>query len=223
MMLRKILVGAMCLCLAVAIAPVFAANGDNLRTIIADRTGTDCVTTGPSGSHSSVGVGVAYNGVNLLLSCYSDDTVTAVSPADGSQVMVHHITGASALGALAWDSTNTQLWACSGFDTVGIVDLTANTFTPKFTTTSVIFGDGSPGSGCFDGLAYDGMDNTIWASGDANDRLNHYSTTGAPISATNGMTGKLGGCGNSGIAVGGTNLYLANDVVARKSTRPTRA
>lgn len=193
-------------------ASVFAANGDNLRQIIADRTGTACASYNAAGDHSSVGVGIAFDGVKLLISCYGDSTITEIDPADGSQIAVHPIAGATALGAMAWDAVNGQLWACSSFGTVGIVNLALNTFTPVFDTYSVAFpGGAGNGTGCFDGLAYDGTDNTIWASGDVSDSVEHYTIAGGPISKTPGMYGALGGYGNSGIAVGGPKLYLANN------------
>jgi hypothetical protein len=112
---------------------------------------------------------------------------------------VHNITGASSLGALAWDKDRGLLWACSGFSTVGTIDLSTDVFTAAF-------GSG----GCFDGLAYDGTDDTIWTSGDASSTLNHYTLTGTLILAQS-MSGKIGSCGNSGIAVGGSQLFLANN------------
>src|SRR6266542_6606497 len=38
------------------------ANGDNLRQIIADRSGTDCASVNAAGNHNSVGVGIAFDG-----------------------------------------------------------------------------------------------------------------------------------------------------------------
>lgn len=197
--------------IALGLQYVGAANGDNLRQIIADRTGTACVSYNAAGDHGSVGVGIAFDGIKLLISCYSDNSITEINPADGSQIVVHTISGASSLGAMAWDAVNNQLWACSGFGTVGIVDLALNTFTPAFDTYAVAFPGGGTGSGCFDGLAYDGTDNSIWASGDVSDSVEHYTAPGVPISKTSGMYGLLGGYGNSGIAVGGAKLYLANN------------
>src|SRR6266516_1126491 len=173
-----------------------AANGDTLRTILADRTGTDCASVDPEGHHNSVGVGIAFDGTNLLISCYSDNTVTAVSPATGAQVAIHSITGASFLGALAWDNGRQLLWACSGFNTIGTIDLATNVFTPAFTV-----------NGCFDGVAYDASDDTLWSSPDATNDVTHSSVTGTSL----GEFFPALPCGNSGIAVGGPLLYLATD------------
>lgn len=173
-----------------------AANGDNLRQIIADRSGTDCASVDADGHHNSVGVGVAFDGTNLLLSCYSDNTVTAVSPADGSQIAVHHIVGAGALGALAWDNGRHVLWACSNFSTIGTIDLTTDVFVPLFNT-----------NGCFDGTAYDSSDDSVWTSPDATNHITHYTSTGVNV----GEFFPSLPCGNSGIAVGGSLLYLATN------------
>lgn len=185
-----------------------AANGDNLRTIIADRTGTACASINAAGDHLSVGVGIAFDGTNLLISCFSDNTVTAINPADGSQVGIHNIVGASSLGALAWDNGRGLLWACSAFNTVGTIDMTTNVYTPTF----VIAGSGVLAPGCFDGLAYDGSDDTIWASGDVSPSVEHFTVTGTQLSSNPvSLGGCNGGFPSSGIAVGGPLLYLANN------------
>jgi len=180
--------------------PTEAATGDGLRTIIADRTGTACASIDVDGNHSGVGVGLAFDGTNLLITCYDDNTVTVINPADGSQVAAHFLTGASSLGAIAYDAANNRLWGCSASNTVGTIDLAFNSFTTAFSS-----------GGCFDGLAYDGADDTIWASGDAQNTLRHYQTDGTQIGGDFDITGKLGSYGNSGIAVGGDQLYLANN------------
>lgn len=178
------------------------ANGDNLATIIADRTGTACASYNAAGNHSSVGVGIAFDGTSLLISCYSDNTVTAVNPSNGAQVAIHAITGASSLGALAWDNGRGLLWACSNFDTVGTIDLATNVFTAAFS--------GGFANGCFDGLAYDASDDTLWTSQDVSSHVEHWTTTGTLLSSSS-IAGMIGSCGNSGIAVGGAKLYLANN------------
>ena len=181
-----------------------AANGDNLRLINADTTGTACAD---SAVGFKVGVGLAFDGTSLLVSCYNDSSVTPVSPVDGSQAAApHFISGASSLGALAWDNGRHVLWACSAFNTVGTIDLTTDVFTPKFTVP-----------GCFDGLAYDGADDTVWTSPDATSEVTHSSVLGATLGT---FYPALGNCGNSGIAVGGSLLSLANNGCSEIYTSP---
>lgn len=178
-----------------------AANGDTLRQIHADQSGTACVNGG-------IGVGLAFDGTNLLVSCYYDSTIVAVSPVDGHQISVHHIIGGSSLGALAWDNGRGVVWACNSFSVAGTIDMSTNVFVPAFNT-----------QGCFDGLAYDGSDDTIWASGDAAGSTQHYSIAGLQLDS-HSWGGGLGGYGNSGIAVGGPLLYLANDGGSQIYTSP---
>jgi uncharacterized repeat protein (TIGR01451 family) len=175
------------------VGTVSGANGDNLRFINADTNGTQCGDADPA---FGIGVGLAFDGTNLLLSCYNDSKVTAVSPADGSQVAIHTIIGASSLGALAWDNTRGLLWGCSNFNVVGTIDLSTNIFTPRFGV-----------HGCFDGLAYDGSDDTIWTSPDAQNDVGHFTTAGVTLAHYFPALP----CGNSGIAVGGPLLYLATN------------
>jgi hypothetical protein len=59
-------------------------------------------------------------------------------------------------------------------------------------------------------LAYDGVDDTIWVSPDAYTTIYHYSNAGVLL-ASFPLGSLLGGNGNSGIAVGGSALYLGND------------
>ncbi len=173
------------------VGTVSAANGDNLRTIVGDTSGTAC---------PSIGTGLAFDGTNLLLSCWGDNKIVAVSPANGSQIAIHSISGGSGFGALAWDNGRQLLWACNNHGSeVGTIDLTTNTYTTRFFS-----------QGCTDGLAYDGSDDTLWTSADVSPSNQHYSITGTLI-ATFSNVGLIGANGNSGIAVGGPSLYLANN------------
>lgn len=196
-MKRIIILLALAMAMAGSPGVASAANGDNLRTIIADRGGAACTSIDPEGNHGSVGTGLAFDGTNLLLSCWDDGNIVAVSPADGSHVATHTIAGISNLEALAWDDGRKLLWACTDHASVGTIDLTANTFTPRFGV-----------AGCTDGLAYDAADDTIWASPDVSTTVYHYMSDGTLIGS---FPVSLGGYGNSGIAVGGTLLYLANN------------
>jgi hypothetical protein len=176
-----------------------AADGDNLRQIIADRGGFPCSSVDADGNHSGIGTGIGFNGTNLLLTCWGDNHVVEVSPADGHFVAAHTIVGATDLRAVAWDDTRHVLWACNGTDTVGQIDLSLNTYVAVFVS-----------QGCIDGLAYDASDDTIWSSDDVSPHTEHYTTAGVLISS-NSNVGLIGGCGNSGIAASGSNLYLANN------------
>lgn len=190
-MKRLLTVCAVVVCSFAWVGAAPAANGDNLRTITADTSGTAC---------PSIGTGIAFDGTNLLLSCWYDSKIVEIDPANGAQVSIHTISGASGFGAIAYDNGRHLLWACqNAASEVGTIDLTTNTFTPVFNSY-----------GCTDGLAYDGSDDTIWSSADVSPTDEHWTTTGTLLMQFFNA-GKIGGCGNSGIAVGGPNLYLAND------------
>jgi len=188
--------------------PAGSVTGDTTSTIVADRTGTTCVpNTGEPANGDIRGdpfgfnywTGIAFDGTSLILSCHEDPILTFVNPTSGAQVKLLTTTGTTDLGALAYDKGRGMLWACNNGD-VGLVDLATGTYTKVFTASD----------DCLDGLAYDGSDDTIWASGDAQSSIQHYSSTGSPLGSMD-LSGKLGNCGNSGIAVGGANLYLANN------------
>lgn len=170
-----------------------AATGDSLASFDA------AVTAGIPAC--SVGTGIAFDGTNLFLSCWGSNVlqrVNAATHASGGAALT--IAGMTDIKALAFDSSRGKIWACQGNATVFLIDPVASTSVTQF-----------PVAGCTDGLAYDGADDTIWASGDQSDTISHYTNTGALIASFSGMVAKLGGRGNSGIAVGGTNLYLGND------------
>jgi hypothetical protein len=201
-MRRTFLVGTAVMLGVTGAGSALAATGDNLRNITANQNGTNCADANRTGdANGAIGTGVAFDGTNLLVSCWSDNTVVEVSPADGSQVTIHEITGVTGLGALAWNNTDQQLWACKnppGND-VGTIDLVTNIFTFKFTS-----------KGCTDGLAFDANDDTIWSSADAANSIQHYQLDGTLITNTS-LAGEIGNAMNSGIAVGGAKLYLANN------------
>lgn len=168
-------------------APQFA-KGDQLRQI-----------NGGYSQYCGINVGLAFDGTNLWMSCYENNKLDKLNPATGALISSVSVPGLSATGAMAWDNGLQKMWVCSGFTQVHLVDL--NTATTQFKFNS---------GGCFDGLAYDGLDNTIYASADADCIVRHYKVDGTLLSSNN-ICGKLGGAGNSGIAVGGDKLYLANN------------
>ena len=177
----------------------------------------------PSGMSQT---GVAFDGSRLLISCWGDTTITAVNPADGSELLVYTITGngAKAFGALAYDRSSGTLWACASYSTVqtternanevGTITLNANgtgTYTPRFTTP-----------GCVNGLAFDTgttseRAGTLWTSANIATKVYNWTTSGTQREVhdiTSTSTVRVGF--NSGIAVGGGNLYLANPQTSTK-------
>lgn len=169
-----------------------AADGTILRTISAQNYAC------------SVGTGLAFDGRNLLLSCDYDNVIRVISPVDGSFVDSYSIDGMTAIGALAWDRSHNQLWACGGF---GADDTIVYKIDVATKASSIAF---SGTMGCPDGLAYDGTDDSLYLSGDAAQTVQHYKVDGTLISNTD-VSGLLGGCGNSGIAVGGQYVFMANN------------
>ena len=176
------------------------ANSVLLRTLIFDHSNTACAGVDSSGNLSSTATqtGVAFDGSRLLLSCWNDNTITAVSPVNGSQLAVYHITGGTGFGALAWDATRGVLWACNQHTAdVGTIDLNTSTYTKVFTAR-----------GCTDALAVDPLDGTIWAGRDGGHTvatLEHYTATGTLLGSTN-----IGNLVNdrSGIAFAGSRVYV---------------
>jgi hypothetical protein len=171
----------------VGISDAQAADGTLLRTITAENYG--CGT----------GTGLAFDGSRLLLSCWSDNVIRLVNPENGADLGSIEVPLASSFGALAWDRGRNRLWACDG-----------SRFIERINLANGLIEDSFSSEGCIDGLAYDGSDDTIWSSDDAAPTVEHYKLDGTLISSTP-IGGKLGNCGNSGIAVGGTVLLLSNN------------
>jgi hypothetical protein len=176
------------------------ANSVLLRTLIFDHSNTACAGVDSNGNLSSTATqtGVAFDGSRLLLSCWNDNTITAVSPVDGSQLAVYHISGGTDFGALSWDPTRNVLWACNLHeDEVGTIDLTTSTYTKVFTAR-----------GCTDALAWDPLDGTLWAGRDGGHTvatLEHYTTTGTLLGAKS-----IGNLVNdrSGVAFAGSRVFV---------------
>ena len=180
-------------------------------------------------------IGIAFDGVNLLLSCTNTNAIDIINPSDGSFVgqvdaPVGYGTG---YGALAYDSTRHRTWACRLYDDGDHDALTS----PDIVLIDASLGGtgavstpihtGADGARCFDGLAFDAADaggGGLWHSADQECLVGHTSAN--PGSGNNGVLlaapnpnpatvcpAKLGSGGkNSGIAVGGTNLFLATPV-----------
>lgn len=174
--------------------PAQAAFGDKLAEFGA------AVTAGVPGC--GVGTGIAFDGTYLYLSCWGSNTLYKVNPATHASGGSITLSGVSDIGAMAYDGGRDRLWVCNGGSTVVAIDLGTAAPDPSIQSFGV--------QGCIDGLGYDGEDDTIWASPDANSMTYHYATDGTLV-GSNANTSLLGGTGNSGIGVGGTDMYLANN------------
>jgi hypothetical protein len=178
-----------------------AATGDLLRSI-----------TAANPENCGVNVGIAFDGQHLLVSCVSGDghgstKIDYINPSDGSLAssLTVNLPG---VAAMAYDAGRGKLWVCdspTGGNSPGsgtevfLIDPNTGLATDEF-----------PTNGCWDGLAYDASDDTLWVSPDQSDTIYHYTSSGALIGSHSGLGNELGGFGNSGIAVGGPNLYLSN-------------
>ena len=94
-------------------------------------------------------------------------------------------------------SPRLAIYACGDGGWVGIIDLTAQHFTPAFAAA------------CVDGLLWDPTDNTFWAGGDDAPTIEHYTADGTLISSTD-IHEMIGGCGRTGIEAVGGKLLIGN-------------
>ena len=179
-----------------------AATGDLLRSITAATDTEGC----------GVNVGIAFDGRHLLVSCVDDHgnghtLIDYINPATGSLAKALRVPGHNGFAAMAYDAGRKKIWACeapsgnTGFGPdVYLIDPTTGSSVKQFTLAD----------SCWDGLAYDASDDTLYFSGDQSPNVYHYTASGKLIHEYTGVDKLLGGRGNSGIAVGGPNLYLSN-------------
>ncbi len=201
-----------------------AATGDMLRTITV-TPGTGCGT----------GVGIAFDGTDLLLSCMDyphELQLTRVNPADGTNVGTLAIVGIDAatndiltndiwhFAAISWDGEHDLLWMVAasywGHAEIysGVVDKVNNTVTVTFAFAHRMGGDS------FAGLAYDGTDDTLWLGGEStsNPVVYHYSLTGVQLGYFSIYQSPGGG--HTGIVVAdATTLYLGRWVGSQIHSR----
>lgn len=153
-------------------------------------------------SYCGVGTGLAFDGENLLVSCWGSNVLERVDPVAQTNSGPVTVTGLYDIEAMAYDGGRDRLWVCSSHSQVTLVDHNAGVVDTSVVPFSV--------PACTDGLAYDGEDDTIWVSPDSSSTVYHYDLSGTQLGSFY-VGSLLAGCGNSGIAVGGEKLYLANN------------
>lgn len=159
-----------------------------------------------------------------------DTNIYVVDAPTCAQVDVLATLPPTPIGALSWDKNRGKLWGGAYDGTGRILLITPNVgahtavVADAFVATATItgptcFGDAG---GYIDGLGYDGTGypaDSLWVSGDAAQTIQHYTTTGAPISSTP-VPPTPGGC-NTGIAVDtGSSLWLGALTLGNPNTGP---
>jgi len=156
-----------------------SATGDQLREI------TVPVTGGTATSIEYVGGGT------LVYSNWGDPNLYHMT-ADGT--LTKTVPTGFTLYSLSWDAGRTKLWACAGGQ-VYLLD--------KDSGASTFMFNGE----CFDGLAYDATDDTLYMSFDANCPIYHRRASDGGLIRTISCT-----IPNSGIVVGNPDLlYLGGN------------
>lgn len=195
--------GLLCTALfALSASSARAADGDLLREITAAN---------PQGC-KNWNIGIAFDGTNLLVSCTNSNKIDVISPSNGANVGTITVPGQpTGIGALAYDASGPgagKLWACRPAFGNGIVTINPVNGAASNPITSV-------GAGCADGLAFDGSGSeSLYYSGDGACLVGHSDTSAIPLGGSPRNVCSpplLGGPsnGNSGIAVGGSHLYMA--------------
>jgi hypothetical protein len=203
------------------VLPAHAAVGDLVATVNLPVPGQD--------------VGIAFDGTRLYYSP-GDTSLVSFEPSDPvgtmTQVTVTRASDGATLDldAMAWDSTRDLLWAVvHNTDDVYQVDVATGIATFAFSAA----GKCTRCIGSFrDGLAFDAgnsanpNDDALWWSRDVDFEVFKLDLNGNTIESfdVQPIDSSLSSCGNSGIAVGGPNLYLGTDgcdtiVRANKTTK----
>ena len=164
---------------------------------------------GANPDNCGIQTGIAFDGTNLLMSCWYTQTLDVLRPSDGSLVKRLNVPSLSGgFFAIAWDGAQNRLWACVSHNQVYVIDTSDPNNDGVIEAGEVQFKYGVDNQ-CTDGLAFDGSDRTLWVSGDVYSQVAHHNEAGTELGRYT-ITGILG-TGNSGIAAGGGSLYLANN------------
>ncbi len=188
------------------VSTVDAATGDLVGSV---TFSVDCT--------SGLGVGIAFDGTNLWYTCYAQTTdLYKANATTGAVIASYSVKGG--LGAIAWDSVRGMLWAgagCAPGQTgaeVYLIDPAnpAGTTVPQFSIPAF------SGSCLNDGLAYDGVNKTIYHSWDGATNIRHVlADPPFTLQSDDNFVWNGSGCYNSGLAIGGTLLFEGSNGCTR--------
>ncbi len=173
-----------------------------------------------NGCGQNNGVGVAFDGVNVLFTCANEAAVrkTDITGANLGSVATADAGGNPvALDAIAWDPIESRLWGgdlANNRCRIWSVDMGTGIATLRFS-----FADSTGQGRCsvmfFDGITVDRVTNTLYLSPDVHTEIYHVNKNGTPaangtIPFTSLTAGQCpwaqgsgyGGCLNSGLAIG---------------------
>ncbi|MEA3200269.1 MAG: hypothetical protein QOE90_1697 [Thermoplasmata archaeon] len=178
----------------------------------------DLVATATVPVPGSIGVSIAFDGHTFYYTNYQDPTLYGytVACSGGSCATTLTLTepivdaGSGAhvsMGSMAYDATRHVLWAgADGSNAVYQIDPATGAATMAFTASAC------PMAGIVDGLGYDAINDLILYSPDTSHTVCEYTPAGS-LFGTISIDSLVGfpGCYNSGVAIGGSVLYLGSD------------
>jgi len=208
--------------LMLMLAMAFAGPRTALAAVGDPVTALEFDTACPDG----VGVGIAFDGVNLWFSCtvFSSPTPTndlyraTTAGVVTASYKINTIDNMG-IGALAYDAGRNGIWVgwgnTSGSPTPGNVWFVQLDAAKNAVTSSVVGNVGAdPGlivCGLDDGLAYDGLTDDLYFSDDCSTTIFHYDVIPGAVPLVGPQLDSFawGGdsCFNSGLALGGSLLY----------------
>ena len=215
--MKKLILYFILLVIPVSIA--FAATGDLVGSVNFD---TPCL--------SGIGVGIAYDGTNLWYSCgfQGGTNLYRANPVSGVVSASYAIPteGGEGLGALAYDAGRNAIWAGWSGSTGEVILIHLDGSKSVVSSATAFHAPEAIHFDLDDGLAYDASDDTLYISGDVASTIHHYSSSGTHLGSF--APHPDGGCGNSGLALGGSLLYEGFNgcnkvVVVDKSTPATKS
>jgi hypothetical protein len=193
-----------------------------------------------SGAATFCSIGLAFDGVFSYYDRCGDPNVYKINPVTGALVSTFNTGITERPNALTFDRTRNGIWI--GTQTCNITgmpiyfwDFDDNSVTQMFTVPFGLINPATGGSfvpSCFvDGLAFnannptDSSDDELWFSDDVNRNVGVFRPDGTFVKGFDATTVHPSLSSTSGLAIGGPNLYLANngggDVFrANKSTDP---